>query len=175
MKGNCSLQPVPLQTRIHLFKKMNRRRAFILTLYCVCSGLISQAQDILPDTSAAIRPDSCLFPGFQSVIKARIDSVGRSMHLPYNALVHESVLKYDKRRADISKMLGLAPYYFPLFEKALIKYQLPDELKYLPIIESELDPRAISKSGAAGLWQFMPATGKGYGLKIDALEDCRHD
>ncbi|MDP1340479.1 transglycosylase SLT domain-containing protein, partial [Klebsiella variicola] len=63
-------------------------------------------------------------------------------------------------------MLGLARLYFPIFEEMLDKYNLPVELKYLAIIESALNPVAVSRAGATGLWQFMPATGKMYGLDI---------
>ena len=72
-------------------------------------------------------------------------------------------------------MLGLTDYYFPLFESALDLYQLPLELKILPVIESALNPRAVSRVGATGLWQFMYSTGKLYGLQIDSYVDERRD
>jgi membrane-bound lytic murein transglycosylase D len=72
-------------------------------------------------------------------------------------------------------MLGASNFYMPIFEEALEMYQLPLELKYLPIIESALNPKAVSRVGAAGLWQFMPATGKQYGLKLNSLVDERRD
>ena len=71
--------------------------------------------------------------------------------------------------------MRMSEYYFPLFEEALNRYQLPYELRYLPIIESALNPIARSYVGAAGLWQFMPATGKLYGLEINSLVDERMD
>jgi membrane-bound lytic murein transglycosylase D len=72
-------------------------------------------------------------------------------------------------------MLGASNFYIPIFEDALEAYQLPLELKYLPIIESALNPSATSRAGAGGLWQFMPATGKRYGLEITSLIDERRD
>ena len=80
-----------------------------------------------------------------------------------------------KRRRLTSKMLGLAEIYFPIFEDALIKYDMPLELKYLPIVESALNPKAKSWAGAGGLWQFMPKTGKIYNLSITSYVDERFD
>jgi len=71
--------------------------------------------------------------------------------------------------------MGLTNYYFPLFEEALAKYNLPAELKYLPIIESALNPKIVSRAGASGLWQFMYGTGKMYGLEINSYIDERND
>lgn len=83
---------------------------------------------------------------------------------------------YVKKRYRLtSRMLGLSQLYFPLFEQKLSAYHLPMELKYLPIVESALNPKATSRSGAGGLWQFMPATGKGYGLEIGSFIDQRND
>ena len=71
--------------------------------------------------------------------------------------------------------MALAEYYFPLFEEKLSKYNLPLEIKYLAIVESALQPKAKSRVGAGGLWQFMPATGKQYKLDITTYVDERHD
>jgi membrane-bound lytic murein transglycosylase D len=72
-------------------------------------------------------------------------------------------------------MAGLSNFYFPLFEATLAKYNLPQELKYLPIIESGLNPKIVSKAGASGLWQFMYGTAKMYGLEINSYVDERND
>src|SRR5690554_6955860 len=72
-------------------------------------------------------------------------------------------------------MLGLSHYYFPIFEEALDAAGLPHELKYLPVIESALNPRALSRAGASGIWQFMYHTGKRYGLEVDSYVDERRD
>ncbi len=94
----------------------------------------------------------------------------------YNAQVRDYVNLYAKRRKKITgRMLGLAPVYFPIFEETLDKYNLPLELKYLPIIESALNPKAKSKAGAAGLWQFMYPTGKMFGLEVTSYYDERND
>ena len=72
-------------------------------------------------------------------------------------------------------MLGICPYYFPMMEHQLDRFQIPLELKYLAIVESSLNPKARSRSGATGLWQFMYPTGKEYGLKVTSYIDERQD
>jgi len=94
----------------------------------------------------------------------------------YNDYVHGYINLYAKRRRKTTaKMLGLAPVYFPIFEENLDKYNLPLELKYLPIIESALNPKAKSRVGASGLWQFMYRTGKMFGLEVTSYYDERCD
>ncbi len=94
----------------------------------------------------------------------------------YNSYVKGYVNLYAKRRKRITaKMLGLAPVYFPIFEASLDKYNIPLELKYLPIIESALNPKAKSRVGATGLWQFMYPTGKMFGLEVTSYYDERSD
>ena len=98
------------------------------------------------------------------------------MEMSYNDVVQKFIDRYSGRlRRSISYMLGASNFYMPIFEEALEMYQLPLELKYLPIIESALNPQAVSRVGAAGLWQFMPGTGKQYGLKLNSLVDERRD
>jgi len=80
-----------------------------------------------------------------------------------------------KRRGLTARMLSLSQLYFPLFEERLEAYNMPLELKYLPIVESALKPHARSHAGAGGLWQFMPATGRSYGLDITSYVDERSD
>jgi membrane-bound lytic murein transglycosylase D len=80
-----------------------------------------------------------------------------------------------KRYKLTARMLGMGEYYFPIFEEKLIAYNMPLELKYLPIVESALNPVAVSHAGAGGLWQFMPGTGKSYGLDINSYVDERND
>lgn len=96
--------------------------------------------------------------------------------LVYNENVRDFIALYSVRRRDVTaKVLGLSQLYFPLIEDALAKYNIPLELKYLAIVESALNPTAISRAGAAGLWQFMPGTGKMYGLDITSYQDERFD
>ena len=98
------------------------------------------------------------------------------MEMAYNDIVQRFIDRYSGRlRYSVSYMLGAANFYLPIFEEALEAYQLPLELKYLPIIESALNPKAVSRVGATGLWQFMLATGRQYGLEINSLVDERRD
>ena len=106
----------------------------------------------------------------------RLSRIPSVMELAYNEVVQRFIDRYAGRlRYSVSYMLGAMNFYMPVFEEALEAYQLPLELKYLPIIESALNPKAVSRVGAAGLWQFMPATGKQYGLELNSLVDERRD
>lgn len=112
----------------------------------------------------------------QSLVAQRISCLNSQIPLTLNERVHEFIDYFTVRRRDYTmRMLAKKNIYFPLFEKYLAAYGLPDELKYLAIIESALNPRAISRAGAGGLWQFMPATGRMYGLKQNAFIDERFD
>lgn len=96
------------------------------------------------------------------------------MDMAYNEVVQKYIDQYTGRlRHSVSYMLGASNFYVPIMEEALAQYQLPLELKYLPVIESAFNPRARSRVGAMGLWQFMAATGKRYGLEINSLVDER--
>lgn len=98
------------------------------------------------------------------------------MEMPYNEVVQTFIERYTGRlRRSVSFMLGASNFFMPIFEEALELYQLPLELKYLPIIESALKPSAVSRVGATGLWQFMASTAKDYGLEINSLLDERRD
>lgn len=111
-----------------------------------------------------------------SVYIQRLSAITSPMHFPFNSQVKSYIKLYTQRRRDqMESMLGLSHYYFPLFEEALDAAGLPLELKYLPVIESALNPRALSKAGASGLWQFMYYTGKMYGLEVDSYMDERRD
>ena len=106
----------------------------------------------------------------------RLSRIPSVMELAYNNIVQRFIDRYSGRlRYSVSYLLGAANFYMPIFEEALEAYQLPLELKYLPIIESALNPKAVSRAGAAGLWQFMPGTGKQYGLDLNSLVDERRD
>jgi membrane-bound lytic murein transglycosylase D len=104
---------------------------------------------------------------------ARIPSV---IEMPFNDIVKKHIEAYTGRlRNKVSFMLAAANFYIPMFEEALEAYDLPMELKYLPIIESALNPKAISRQRASGLWQFMLHTGKSYGLETNSLVEERFD
>ncbi|MDE5875348.1 MAG: transglycosylase SLT domain-containing protein [Muribaculaceae bacterium] len=106
----------------------------------------------------------------------RLAALPTVIEMPYNQIVRSYIDRYTKQgRAQVSGLLGLSLYYMPIFEQALEEQGLPLELKYLPVIESGLNPNAVSKHGAAGLWQFMLATAKGLGMEVNSLVDERRD
>ena len=120
------------------------------------------------DTIIAELPDS--------IYKARLRALPFVIEVPYNEVVRRYILRYVKHNPrQLASLQRKADYYFPLFEDILGKYDLPFELCYLPVIESALNPQARSHMGAVGLWQFMPATGKKYGLEVNSLVDERMD
>ena len=112
----------------------------------------------------------------EEVYIERLHRMPTVMEMAHNGIVQQFIDRYTGRlRYSVSYMLGAANFYIPIFEEALETYQLPLELKYLPIIESALTPKAVSRVGATGLWQFMLATGKHYGLEVNSLVDERRD
>lgn len=111
-----------------------------------------------------------------SVYIERLCALPYVMEMPYNSNVRAFIDLYTiKRRKYLGSLMGMSNYYFPIFEEKLNAYGLPLELRNLPIIESALNPTVISHAGAAGLWQFMVATGRMYGLEINSLVDERCD
>ena len=114
----------------------------------------------------------------ENIVAWRLQKLNKKtpMDLAYNEKVQTFIDSYlGRNKRLISRMQGLAPYYFPLFEQQLEQYDLPLELKHLAIVESALNPKARSRSGATGLWQFMYRTGKIYGLKVTSYLDERKD
>jgi membrane-bound lytic murein transglycosylase D len=112
----------------------------------------------------------------KEVYKERLSRIPSVMEMPYNDIVQVFIDRYSGRlRHSVSAMLGAQNFYMPIFEQALEMYGLPLELKYLPVIESALNPDAVSRVGATGLWQFMITTGKHYGLEVNSLVDERRD
>lgn len=111
-----------------------------------------------------------------SVYSRRLLDLASPIQLPYNSIVKGYINRYTSSRyGTISRILGMSQYYFPIIEEELLREGLPVELRALPIIESALSPTAVSPMGAVGLWQFMPTTGKSYGLEINSLVDERRD
>jgi membrane-bound lytic murein transglycosylase D len=116
------------------------------------------------------------YTGNDSVYASRLSKLNNLVQLPYNPIVRNCIDLYvERRRSSVEYMLGLENFYFPMIEQALDQYGLPDELKYLAVVESALNPTALSRMGASGLWQFMLPTGKQYGLEINSLVDERRD
>ena len=111
-----------------------------------------------------------------SIYIDRLSRIPSIIEMPFNEIVKKHIEAYTTRlRNKVSFILAAANFYMPLFEEALDTYDLPLELKYLPIIESALNPTALSRQRASGLWQFMLKTGKIYGLENNSLVDERRD
>lgn len=106
----------------------------------------------------------------------RLKVLPTEIEMPYNSIVGSFINMYlNKKRTLVADMLALHSYYGPIFVEELVKEGMPTELQYLPVIESAINPNAISRAGAAGLWQFMPATAKGLGMEVNSLIDERRD
>jgi membrane-bound lytic murein transglycosylase D len=111
-----------------------------------------------------------------SVYIARLEAIGSAIPMSYNDVVRKYIISYTTtNKAVMSRVMGRSQYYFPIFEAELDAHGLPLELRMLPVIESSLVPKARSKVGAAGLWQFMYGTSKGYGLEVSSFIDQRFD
>lgn len=178
-----------------------KRLLFILCI-AVCIG--SQAQDTTSYTSQQALPSLCASDSLMeapvffdealawvdtiecdadtfiaelpdSIYKQRLQALPFVIEVPYNEVVRRYIHRYIKSPKQLAGLQRKAEYYFPIFEDILARYDLPYELCYLPVIESALNPHAHSHMGAAGLWQFMPATGKKYGLEVNSLVDERMD
>ena len=142
----------------------------LLNLWYVNRSLEAAVDDYRPQADT-------LIPDFSdSVYLARLAEIPSVVDLSYNRIVKNYINVYtQKRREQVRIMMGLSDYYFPMFEAVFDLYGVPYELKYLSIIESALNPRAVSRAGAVGTWQFMYSTGKHYGLTINSLVDERRD
>ena len=111
-----------------------------------------------------------------SVLMRRLEEMNSFITLPFNETVKKFMILYtEKMPAKMSEIMGLAQYYFPLIEETFRRYDIPLELKYVAIIESAFNPRAESRVGAKGMWQFMYRTALSYGLRIDSYADERMD
>jgi membrane-bound lytic murein transglycosylase D len=126
---------------------------------------------VVEHDSVGIIPD---FP--DSVYIKRLATINSAIELQFNRIVRNYINVYTQKQRDrVEVMIGLTDYYFPIFEEILDLYQLPQELRYLPVIESALNPRAVSRAGATGIWQFMYGTGRMYNLTINSYIDERRD
>jgi membrane-bound lytic murein transglycosylase D len=130
------------------------------------------------DSLAQVEQGSPLVWAIDSwLIESRMKALEKQIPLKYNFHSHQFVEYFAFKKAEFTqRMLEKKNLYFPIYEKYLKLYNLPDELKYLSLIESGLDPKALSNKGAGGLWQFMPYTARGdFGLRVDPMIDERFD
>jgi membrane-bound lytic murein transglycosylase D len=157
---------------------MKRFFAFII---CVAALQLIKAdslyaQSFNADTTALLPVKEVAVSKYQDVIyKRRLDSIQKDVPLDYNVYVQGYIDAYIARRDEIGRFLGLSKYYFPIYEKAFRDAGVPEEIKYLSIVESALNPNAVSRVGAAGPWQFMSETAKIYNLKMTDYVDERRD
>jgi membrane-bound lytic murein transglycosylase D len=120
--------------------------------------------------------DSVIAEFPDSVYKERLSKINSVISLPYTNIIRNHIHVYtERRRESLSAILGLMDYYFPMIEDIFDAYGLPAELKYMAVIESALNPNAVSRVGATGMWQFLYSTGKNYGLTINSIVDERRD
>ncbi len=130
--------------------------------------------DFVPDTLASADPVIAGVP--DNVFIDRLQAMMSPIPMVYNDQVRKFIELYVVRRRDlVQRMLSLKEYYFPIFESVLEEHGMPQELKYMSVIESALNPNALSRVGASGLWQFMLYTGKRYGLEVTSYVDERRD
>ena len=112
------------------------------------------------------------------VLKERLRKLNEKtpFNVEYNPILEQVIKSFLKnRRSSLERLMSLSDYYFPMFEQEMSNQKIPLEMKYLAIIESALNPKARSRAGATGLWQFMYATGKSYGLEVNNYVDERSD
>lgn len=111
-----------------------------------------------------------------SVLSQRLAALHTVIPMTYNNVVRSYIRMYlNKMASRLDVMLSLADYYYPMFEETLNRYDVPEELKHLTIVESAMNPLATSRAGAAGLWQFMYHTGKNYDMEVNSVVDDRRD
>ncbi len=128
------------------------------------TALDAEVEDIVADNTS------------DEVFIERLKALPTEIEMPFNPIVRSYIEMYITRRRElVETMLGMSMYYMPIFEQALEQEGMPLELKYLPVIESALNPVAVSRAGATGLWQFMIGTAKGLGMEVNTLVDERRD
>ncbi|SDS01216.1 membrane-bound lytic murein transglycosylase D [Mucilaginibacter mallensis] len=155
----------------------------ILLLLIVKTNTIFAAGFIAPastqtfgdTTFAHAAANQAQLTGYQTNIKHRLDSLKKDVPLDYNEYVQNYIDIYANNRDEMGQVIGLAKYYFPIYEKVFRAAGIPVEIEYLSVVESKLDPNAVSRVGATGPWQFMSTTARLYGLSMDGYIDERRD
>ncbi|MFM6976665.1 MAG: transglycosylase SLT domain-containing protein [Sphingobacteriaceae bacterium] len=160
------------------------KRKLILTILFLCSAGLLQAMPVNGINRAVktyLSNDSSALIGYSpsnlddGSTYSRRDTIPKAINLTQTAPVQRFIDLLVQRKQQIGKLLGLSDYYFPVYEKVLSEFGLPEELKFLSVIESALNPHAVSRSGATGPWQFMAPTAKAYGLAMNKEVDERKD
>ncbi len=172
------------------------KRVFVITALCLLSQQLIKANalpadSIIKNKVAANASNSSansaigivaaeLFSGPRSTrpispFAEKLNAIQKEVQLDYNEYVQSYIDVYTRHKDEMSHVLGLSQYYFPIYEKIFREAGIPEEIKYLSIVESKLDPFAVSRVGATGPWQFMPATAKTYGLIMNNDVDERRD
>jgi membrane-bound lytic murein transglycosylase D len=168
-------------------KTLGKLSLLALTGFLSCASFVSHAQTVIPQEAVTVSPEDSLVEELPVVeafiptadvnrVREGFQQMQRSIPLQYNSIVHSFVDYFIYKKPSFTKkMLEKKNFYFPTFEKYLAKYNMPDELKYLSMLESGLNPKAISHAKAVGLWQFMKPTGGDFGLRVDQYIDDRMD
>lgn len=163
------------------------KKILVLSSFLGCACFITNAQSVIPEEAITVSAEDSLVEELPTVetfiptadvnrVREGFQNMQRSIPLQYNSIVHSFVDYFIYKKPSFTKkMLERKNFYFPIFEKYLAKYNMPDELKYLSMLESGLNPKAISHAKAVGLWQFMKPTGKDFGLRVDEYVDDRMD
>ncbi len=156
---------------------MKKINSLLLALFVVVCSVHAQSYQSQPVYTSSYSSYSPIPTYTDSEIKTRLNNITSQVVPPrFGPVVRSYVKTYTVLNRDkTEKMIGRATMYFPIFEKYLREKNLPVDLKYLPVVESALNPNAISRSKAVGLWQFMEGTGKEYGLRVSKVVDERRD
>lgn len=164
------------------------KRLLVCVIFLCLLQAVKATPHFIPDSTRSLvrSTDTIMVPVLNpvpvsyyqsSIYKRRLDSIKKDVPLDYNEYVQSYIDTYlaSGQREDIGRVLGLSKYYFPIYEKAFRDAGIPEEIEYLSIVESQLNPYAVSRVGATGPWQFMTTTAKLYGLNMDAYVDERRD
>ncbi|WP_259017187.1 lytic transglycosylase domain-containing protein [Emticicia fluvialis] len=161
------------------------KKCLVIASFIGCASFTVQAQSVIPKEATLVssedtlkeQPVEAFIPSADArKVREGFQKMQKTIPLEYNATVQSFVEYFIYKKPSFTKrMLEKKDFYFPIFEKYLAKYEMPDELKYLSMIESALNPKAVSRAKAVGLWQFMKPTGREHGLRIDEYVDERMD